>query len=56
MKISNGIKQEYNFKTTYKKLYQKIKEEIKSVVINRYINQIDYLTKKLDKLKKEKKL
>ena len=53
MKISNGIKQEYNFKTTYKKLYQKIKEEIKNVVINKYINQIEYLVKKVEKLKKE---
>ena len=56
MKISNGIKQEYNFKTTYKKLYQKIKEEIKNVVINKYISQIDYLAKKVEKLKKENSL
>lgn len=56
MKISNGIKQEYNYKNTYKMIYKQIKEEIKNVVINRYINQIDYLTKKLEMLKNENNL
>jgi len=53
MKISNGIKQEYNNKNTYKMVYKQIKEEIKNVVINKYIKQIELLSKNLEKLKKE---
>jgi hypothetical protein len=39
--------------TNYKIIYQKIKEEIKSVVINRLLNQIEQLSKKYEKLRKE---
>lgn len=53
MKISNGIKKEYNYKTTYKILYKQIKEEIKNIAIDRYINQIEYLSKKVEKLNNE---
>ena len=37
----------------YKIIYQKIKEEIKSVVINRLLNQVEQLSKKFEKLRKE---
>ena len=37
----------------YKIIYQKIKEEIKSVVINRLLNQVEQLSKKYEKLRKE---
>ena len=56
MKISNGIKQEYNNKNTYKMIYKQIKEEIKNVVINKYIKQIELLSKNLENLKKENSL
>ena len=53
MKMTNGIKQDFNYKNTYKVIFNKIKEEIKSVVINKYINQVERLTKTIEKLKKE---
>ena len=53
MQISNGIKQEYYYKNKYKLIYRQIKEEIKNVVINRYISQIDNLSKKVENLLKE---
>ena len=53
MKISNGVKQDYNYKNTYKLIYKQIKEEIKNKVINRFINQIDYYCKIVEQLKKE---
>ena len=53
MKISNGIKQEYNCKNSYKIIYKKIKEEIKNKVINRFINQIEHYSKIVQQLKKE---
>ena len=56
MKISNGVKQEYNYKNTYKLIYKQIKEEIKKVVINKYIEQIERLSKKLEILQKENSL
>ena len=56
MKITNGKKQEYNNKNTYKIIYNQIKEEIKNVVINKYINQIDSLFKQIEYLKKENAL
>ena len=39
--------------TNYKIIYQKIKEEIKSIVINRLLNQVEQLSKKFEKLRKE---
>jgi hypothetical protein len=53
MKITNGIKQDFNYKNNYKVIFKQIKEEIKSVVINKYINQVERLTKTIEKLKKE---
>jgi len=53
MKISNGIKRDYNYKISIKKIFRQIKEEIKDVVINRYINQIGNLSKIVENLKKE---
>ena len=53
MKITNGIKQDFNYKNNYKAIFKQIKEEIKSVVINKYINQVERLTKTIEKLKKE---
>ena len=53
MKISNGVKQDYNYKNTYKLIYKQIKEEIKNKVINRFINQIDYYCKIVEQLKKK---
>ncbi len=56
MKITNGKKQEYNYKNTYKIIYKQIKEEIKNIVIDKYIKQINYLFKQVEYLKKENSL
>ena len=45
-----------NDKNNYKVIYEKIKEEIKSVVITKLLNQIELLSKKLEKLQKENSL
>ena len=56
MKIANGTKQDLNNKNTCKMIFKQIKEEIKNVVINKYINQIERLSKTIEKLKKENSL
>ena len=56
METISNKKQDNGDKYNYKKLYQKIKEEIKSVVITKLLNQVEYLTKKYEKLKKENSL
>ena len=56
MKITNGKKQEYNYKNTYKIIYKQIKEEIKNIVIDKYIKQINSLFKQVEYLKKENSL
>ena len=46
-------KRHENQENKYKIIYQKIKEEIKSVVINKLLNQVEQLSKKYEKLRKE---